>query len=85
MPVIATIVKFISLRIINDTRKPDQERKYNTNLAGILSVKRILFKKRAYMTLRDFKYCLYYTYVYVSLGQINEIILVIHDIWYDMA
>lgn len=37
------------------------------------------------MTLRDFKYCLYYTYVYVFLGQINEIILVIHDIWYDMA
>lgn len=37
------------------------------------------------MILRDFKHCLYYTYVYVFLGQINEIILVIHDIWYDMG
>lgn len=35
---IATRAKLMSLRIINDTRNPDHDRKYRTNRAGIRSV-----------------------------------------------
>lgn len=37
---ISTMAKLMSLRITKETRKPDQERKYSTSRAGILSRER---------------------------------------------